>query len=120
MDEHGTIIRKKHRRNVTFDHALDDKLRQNPHWATTIKMEDVASAMDQMQSVSTARVVAYTTEEEAFQGVGVTRRWSGLGPEPARLKEMIRKVSSKCKMERCGKSMESLNTNEREVGQTNI
>jgi transposase len=89
MDEHGTIIRKKHRRSMTLDRILDHNLQLNPHWAATIKMENISPAVDQMQSVNTRRVIAYTTEEEAFQGVGVSRRWSGLGPEPARLNELM-------------------------------
>lgn len=51
-------------------------------------MENIAPTVNQM-SVSTARMVAVTTEEEAFRGVGVSRRWSGLGPEPARMQEMM-------------------------------
>ncbi len=89
MDERGTIIRKKQRRSTTFDRILDEKLQHNPHWATTIKMDDIAPAVKEMKSVNTARVVAYATEEEAFRSVGVSRRWSGLGPEPPRLQEMM-------------------------------
>jgi transposase len=89
MDEHGTIIRKNPRRSATFDRILDEKLRHNPHWATTTKMENIVPAVNQMKSVSTARVIAYATEEEAFRSVGTSRRWSGLGPEPARLQEMM-------------------------------
>jgi hypothetical protein len=52
-------------------------------------MTNIAPTVNQMQSVASARVAPYTTEEEAFQGIGVSRRWSGLGPEPAGLQEMI-------------------------------
>ncbi len=33
MNEHGTVIRKKHRRSVTFDRALDEKLQHHSHWS---------------------------------------------------------------------------------------
>jgi len=89
MDEHGTVIRKKHRRSKTFDRVLDKKLQHNPHWTATINMTNIAPTVNQMQSVANARVVPYSTEEEAFQGVGVSRRWSGLGPEPEHLHEMM-------------------------------
>lgn len=46
MDEHGTVIRKKSRRNITFDRALDERLQHNPHWVTTIKMENIAPTVN--------------------------------------------------------------------------
>ena len=83
------MIRKKHRRSVTFDRALDKKLQHNPSWATTINMTNIAPTVREMQSVTSARFVSYTNEEEAFRGIGMSRRWSGLGPEPAALQETV-------------------------------
>lgn len=37
LDEHGTVIREKKRRYTTFDRALDEKLRLQPHWMTTYR-----------------------------------------------------------------------------------
>lgn len=89
MDEHGTVIRKKKRRSTRFDRSLDEKLQSNLHWATTVNMQNVASLVNQMPSVTFARHIPYKTQVEAFAGVGVTRRWSGLGPEPPDLRETM-------------------------------
>lgn len=89
MDEHGTVIREKKRRNTTFTSSLDEKLEKIPHWATTINMQNIASTVSLMPSVAFARHAPYTTEADAFSGVGVTRRWSGLGPEPVHLQETM-------------------------------
>ena len=89
MDENGTIIRKKQRRNLTFDHSLDKKLIFNPHWSTSIMMQDISPLVNKMHSISSIRIIPYTTTEEAFSKVGVERRWSGLGPEPQQLQVMM-------------------------------
>jgi hypothetical protein len=89
MDQHGTVIREKKRRSTTFDRLLDERLRLNLHWATTINMQNVAPLVQQMPSVAFERHVPYKTQAEAFAGVGVTRRWSGLGPEPLHLQETM-------------------------------
>jgi len=89
MDEHGTVVREKKRRNITFDRSLDAKLQLNLHWATTMNMQNVAPLVNQMPSVTFARYNPYKTEAEAFADVGVTRRWSGLGPEPLHLQETM-------------------------------
>jgi len=89
MDEHGTVVREKKRRNITFNRSLDAKLQLNLHWATTINMQNVAPLVNQMPSVTFARYNPYKTEDEAFADVGVTRRWSGLGPEPLHLQETM-------------------------------
>ena len=89
MDSNGTIIRKKQRRNITFDRSLDEKLQLHLHWKTSIVMQDVAPLVNKMQSVTSVRGIPYSTAEEAFASVGLQRRWSGLGPEPEHLQEMM-------------------------------
>jgi len=89
MDQHGTVVREKKRRSTVFDRSLDERLRLNLHWATTINMQNVAPLVNQMPSVAFARHIPYKTQAEAFAGVGVTRRWSGLGPEPLHLQETM-------------------------------
>jgi len=89
MDEHGTVIREKKRRNTTFDRSLDEKLQLNLHWSTTINMQNIAPLVKQMLSVTFARHTPFTSEAEALADIGVTRRWSGLGPEPLHLSETM-------------------------------
>jgi hypothetical protein len=55
----------------------------------TIRMQNVAALVNEMPSVTSARLTPYATAEESFAGVGATRRWSGLGPEPPRLQETM-------------------------------
>jgi hypothetical protein len=74
---------------MIFDSDLDAKLKHQSHWATTISMTNIAPTVNDMKSVANARVVPYNTEQEAFRGIGVSRRWSGLGPEPADLEELM-------------------------------
>jgi hypothetical protein len=89
MDEHGTVVREKKRRSVTFDRLLDKKLQTNLEWSTTVSMQNVAPIVKDMPSVAFAKYVPYKSEEEAFAGVGRDRRWAGLGPEPERLQETM-------------------------------
>src|SRR5690606_28082949 len=56
---------------------------------TTVNMQNVAPLVNQMPSVTFARHIPYKTQAEAFAGVGATRRWSGLGPEPPHLQETM-------------------------------
>lgn len=89
MDEHGTVIRKKTRGSVFFDRILDKKLKETLHWAELIHMENITPAVNAMESIGIAPVKAYSTAVEAFCTVGSTRRWSGLGPEPAGLQDTM-------------------------------
>jgi len=80
MDEQGSVKRRKLRGHLRFDANFDKKL--NPNWTTNLQLVDVARDVEQMKLFDVHTAPAPTSLVEAFDAVGVTQRWSGLGPEP--------------------------------------
>ena len=107
MDAQGTVRRKKIQGQTTFNRAFDRALALRSDWKHDVAMVDATAALskavqrlpqssrtDQTSDVS-ATSKRPMNEDEAFKGVGITRRWAGIGPHPLGLREQLpRSVSN--------------------------
>lgn len=89
MDDHGTVIRKKQRGHKYFNKQLDQKLLTHSDWKSAVQMQDIVPFVSRMESIGFFPAHRVANEAEAFENVGVSRRWSGLGPEPPHLQEVM-------------------------------
>ena len=102
MDVQGTVRRKKIQGQTTFNRALDRSLTLHSDWKHDVAMVDATAALSKavqqlpnasdrghIPEAATAASKRPMDEGQAFRGVGVTRRWAGIGPHPKGLREQL-------------------------------
>ncbi len=87
MDENGSVRRKKRRGSTQFDPKLDLQLPAIPVLRRHLEMQNVLPQIQQIHAFDTVPPMHLTSDANAFASVAETRRWAGLGPQPAGLKE---------------------------------